>query len=411
MGIKIILTGKDAHRYMEMKGTEIAVNRAFNASDMLLSSGISTADIQKANDEFNASKGIVEGEILTSPEDAQRILSELNLGAGATISIGSSEIVIPENVEILGLDGPLSTAKLFGASHVSEPIDGQIVVGSSAGYRSEYTESTKTEWSNNPGSVLVPHTPANVTIPVTPVVVPTVMQPSPGLPPAIVAIPPTLDKDGFPWDQRIHSGSKAINKDGTWRTKKNLDPATMAVVTAELKQLMAIPAGQQTIPLPPVLASLTAAQAGEIPRPPRTEIPPVPVIPFAPAVPVPPAAGAALTLISDQANSGAVPLPPITATGVSLSNIPVPPPPAVSIPSNIPDGYTPDPTRANMFLAPVLKFGELLFKVTQAIGAGTLTQAKVNEVCVKHGLPAGQIVLLTSRPDLIPQIARDLELA
>lgn len=31
------------------------------------------------------------------------------------------------------------------------------------------------------------------------------------------------DKAGFPWDERIHSSSKAVNKDGTWKLKRGVD--------------------------------------------------------------------------------------------------------------------------------------------------------------------------------------------
>lgn len=63
---------------------------------------------------------------------------------------------------------------------------------------------------------------------------------------------PTVDKDGLPWDARIHSSSKALNADGRWRAKKGLnDGAMVAAVQAELRALMAIP-------VPPPVASYAA---------------------------------------------------------------------------------------------------------------------------------------------------------
>ena len=44
----------------------------------------------------------------------------------------------------------------------------------------------------------------------------------------------------MPWDGRIHSSSKAKVADGTWRQKRNLDPALLSSVTAELKQTMGL---------------------------------------------------------------------------------------------------------------------------------------------------------------------------
>ena len=43
-----------------------------------------------------------------------------------------------------------------------------------------------------------------------------------------------LDSKGLPWDERIHAGSKGKLKDGNWRAKKEIDPATVAAVEAEL---------------------------------------------------------------------------------------------------------------------------------------------------------------------------------
>ena len=40
--------------------------------------------------------------------------------------------------------------------------------------------------------------------------------------------PPTTDSTGTPWDERIHSTSKALNVDGTWRLRrkpKDMDEA------------------------------------------------------------------------------------------------------------------------------------------------------------------------------------------
>ena len=61
-------------------------------------------------------------------------------------------------------------------------------------------------------------------------------------PPPPAAPPPGIDVDaaGMPWDGRIHSSSKAKVADGTWRQKRNLDPALLSSVTAELKQTMGI---------------------------------------------------------------------------------------------------------------------------------------------------------------------------
>jgi hypothetical protein len=57
-----------------------------------------------------------------------------------------------------------------------------------------------------------------------------------------------LDVNGLPWDARIHAGSRERNTDGSWRVRRRPKgveeadwDATLARVTAELTDLMAIP--------------------------------------------------------------------------------------------------------------------------------------------------------------------------
>lgn len=71
-----------------------------------------------------------------------------------------------------------------------------------------------------------------------------------------------LDKNGLPWDARIHSESKARNADQTWRAKRNLAPEVKAAVEQELRQLMSHPAPPPAPPAPPLpaAASSTAIQ-------------------------------------------------------------------------------------------------------------------------------------------------------
>lgn len=359
MGMKIILTGYDAQEYLawvQPTQRERSAKRVFeHLADEQIQTG-STAELQKEIDAHWAAKGVRSEEILTSPEDAARILAEMS----ASVPVGAVQVTTTGESDTNDVD----TSALFGGQSPTTAAPSVVPA---------------------PPLTSAP----SQALPVVPSVAPS------NGPPPIVAIAPTLDKDGFPWDQRIHSGSKAINKDGTWRTKKNLDPATLAVVTAELKQLMGIPSpvASTNIPQPPTNAApapfqppvgpaavvgdaAAAFAAKQIPL-----IPPVPAVPFAPAVPVPPPSGAAPITSSVQENSAVLPLPPTTAITASLSNTP-----------------------------PTLSFGELIFKVSQGVAQGTLTDARVTEVCAKHGLPGGQIVLIGSRPDLIPQVAKDLGL-
>lgn len=62
-----------------------------------------------------------------------------------------------------------------------------------------------------------------------------------------------LDSAGLPWDSRIHSDSKATNKDGTWRSRRGVNDALIESVTRELRD-SAPPVGVPPVPgiVPPV---------------------------------------------------------------------------------------------------------------------------------------------------------------
>ena len=62
----------------------------------------------------------------------------------------------------------------------------------------------------------------------------------------------TLDKDGLPWDARIHASTKTFNADGTWRKKRGVETTLIQTVEGELKKLMAIPSPAVAAPTPPV---------------------------------------------------------------------------------------------------------------------------------------------------------------
>lgn len=58
--------------------------------------------------------------------------------------------------------------------------------------------------------------------------------------------PPATDKNGLPWDERIHAGTKALNADGTWKKRRGVDDATVAAVTAELTGAAPAPTPEPT---------------------------------------------------------------------------------------------------------------------------------------------------------------------
>lgn len=104
-----------------------------------------------------------------------------------------------------------------------------------------------------------------------------------------------LDKNGIPWDERIHAGTKRKNADGTWSLKKGVDKELAAQIIAEYQSAPAAPA--------------------------TTTVPAAPAAPAKPGVPTPPAPPAA------PAKPGVPPAPPKaedtgpTVKAARLSNI------------------------------------------------------------------------------------------
>jgi hypothetical protein len=103
---------------------------------------------------------------------------------------------------------------------------------------------------------------------------PSLVIPDPAAP-VIPSAPPsggvTLDKEGLPWDARIHASSKTQNADGTWRLKRGLQKDHLDKVTAELRQVMAIPSpapGPQLVPPPPAAIAHAPQSAVLAPPPP-----------------------------------------------------------------------------------------------------------------------------------------------
>jgi hypothetical protein len=65
----------------------------------------------------------------------------------------------------------------------------------------------------------------------------------------------SVDSSGLPWDARIHSASRSLNADGTWRAKRGLNGDAKVEVEKELQQVMSIPA---PTPVPPPPAPVSA---------------------------------------------------------------------------------------------------------------------------------------------------------
>ena len=156
--------------------------------------------------------------------------------------------------------------------------------------------------------------------------------------------PEVLDAHGFPWDDRIHASSKARNADGTWRQRRNLDPAIRETVEEELKDK----GFGKTVPAP--------VPAAPVPTP------PAPVVET--AVPTPPA--------------------PVAETAV-----PTPPAPVVET------------------ALPTITFPELMSRVTGAVSAGKLSMSEIPGILLGLGVNGG-LPGLVATPEMIPLVAAAL---
>ena len=119
----------------------------------------------------------------------------------------------------------------------------------------------------NPGgidpSMIVADTGTSTATPAAPASTATPVAPAPTATPVAPAPAATLDGDGLPWDERIHSSNKQLTDKGVWRARRNVDAAFKKKIEAELRGTIAAPAA---------------------PTLPGTNLPPMPGVPAAPAI-------------------------------------------------------------------------------------------------------------------------------
>lgn len=176
--------------------------------------------------------------------------------------------------------------------------------------------------------------PASVVPQTLPAVAGVPVAPNPAVPPAYIApavhaqviasVTPAVDRDknGLPWDERIHAGTKTKNADGAWKKKKGVDELTVNSVEAALR---AMP--QSAAPLLPGLPSLPVGLPQSV-----SALPGAPLgVPLAPSAPVQAMPAASTAYPSDfeglmmrvTAATAAGILPP-TATGAACTAVGLP---------------------------------------------------------------------------------------
>lgn len=182
--------------------------------------------------------------------------------------------------------------------------------------------------------------PAEVTVPAPVRSIPTTPNPvqSAAPPPSAPTVSPAneygLDSKGLPWDARIHAVTQGVNKDGSWRNRRGVEPAMLAQIEAELRARKPAPVPGSPLspfgPPPPVMAS------------------------FQPPVPSAPA----------PATHGLTMVPPLQPpTSVAPPPMPTPPQPALL------SAHTVDTFRANLVptLAKLVQDGKLTHEYVQQL--------------------------------------------
>lgn len=196
-------------------------------------------------------------------------------------------------------------------------------------------------------------------VPPAPAALPALVVPAPAVPaaPSTLAVgAPTFDSNGLPWDIRIHTGTRGVNKDGSWKARKNLDPNEKVRVEAELRGALAVNAA-----LAPVAAPLPPA------------VPPAPLSPAQVA-----AIESGQTVAVSQAQMAQLVQAAVApAAGLTGTGHPIP-----------------------------TAFPELMELAAQAMGAQRLTTARITEVLAPFGLVS--LAQLSYTPNAVAPVAQEL---
>lgn len=210
-------------------------------------------------------------------------------------------------------------------------------------------------------------------------------------PPAVAAINEYgngLDKNGLPWDERIHASSKAKVADGTWRQKRGVDTGLVATVEAELKALMGLPspAGNGALVAPVPVARIETT-----------------VFP-----------GSVGTLSDNGPLPSVLGVTEIPSPTMITANLVPPPPPAPSVQPiakhcEAHDNWYLDacsrcaiPVHVPAPPAPAMDFMGLLTFASTNVQGKKVSIEEVTEIIQAAGVP--NLPLLQNRPDLVPAI-------
>lgn len=224
-------------------------------------------------------------------------------------------------------------------------------------------------------------------------------------PPAPTPVPPVetvapdtalVDKEGLPWDSRIHSSSKALVADGTWRLRRGVDAVQVAEVKDELRAANALrnfditkalndnPYPGKVITLPEGVSSSSLTHTFSVDNPDIVH---------------------STGHIDYNPNYAAENLPAATVVDITQT---------LTLPITVTRSVVPSPPKSHYLIdqgvpippAPVT-MNDLIGRISVAIMGGKLTKDQVTELCNKHGVT--EFVLLSSHPELLPVIDNELK--
>lgn len=161
-------------------------------------------------------------------------------------------------------------------------------------------------------------------------------QPEPG--PTVTV---ELDSSGLPYDDRIHSESRSVNKNGTWRVRRGANPQQVAYIEAELRARQ--------------LETTPVARALEFSTPQRS------------------------------INANHVSVDDNGIVSIATSFVPPAPPPPAATQSNI-------------------SFASVMGRIAQAIKAGKLTKEKVIEVLKSVSPVLENPAVLGQKTEFVPAV-------
>lgn len=149
------------------------------------------------------------------------------------------EFKVPPKSEFIGTSVVFNAAELAEAETLGKPVCSTVDAAASTTAHADIQVNTSIP---TPQSVFgrPAQTAANVVNPVAP-----------------VTECHAIDADGLTWDARIHSSSRELNKDGTWRKRRGVNTDLVTQVEAELRSRLNIELGidkptAPAIPKPPV---------------------------------------------------------------------------------------------------------------------------------------------------------------